>query len=435
MNTVQNLSSTPFPEKWLSVIGIGEEGWSGLGAESRSRIRQAPAIFGSPRHLGMLPGSASEFEASEDRRFTWSRRMEEDFPRLREQGPGTVVLATGDPLCYGVGAKLLREGFRIEEIRFLPSPSAYSLACGRLGWSLPEVETLTVHGRPHETLHPFVQPGVRMLILSWNEHSPGQVARLLEDRGFGPSRITVLEHLGGERERLFSREARGWSEPAGAALNVVAVECFPGPEAQLLPRVPGLPDEAFEHDGQISKREVRAMTLAQLMPIPGQRLWDLGAGCGSVAVEWLRSDPRNTAVAVERHPERLQLLERNAVALGVRPRLEIVEGHLPQVLPELPAPHAVFVGGGISTEVLSHAWRVLPVHGRLVANAVTLESERTLLDWQARHGGELRRIAISRAEPVGPYLGWRGLMPVTQLSQLRQLVTPANAGIQSPGNR
>ncbi len=398
---------------WLSVIGIGEDGWPGLGLEAQQRLSEAQVVFGSPRHLSLLP------DAITPSRYTWSKRMEDDFPRIREFGMGAVVLATGDPLCYGVGAKLLREGFTAEEVRFLPMPSAYSLACARLGWSLPEVELLTVHGRPLETLHPFVQPQVKLLILSWNGTSPQQVADLLTARGFGPSRLTVLEHLGGAQENAFAGVAESWSHPEGASLNVIGVECLPGPQVKLLPRLPGLTDDAFEHDGKLTKREVRAATLAKLMPLPGQRLWDLGAGSGSVAIEWLRSDPRNTAVAVERHPERLTWLERNAVALGVRPRLEILSGSLEDRLPHLPEPDAVFIGGGLSADVLSASWEALRPWGRLVANAVTLESEQVLLAWQAEHGGELTRLSLARAEPVGPYQGWRALMPVTQYSRLK----------------
>ncbi len=399
---------------WLSVLGIGEDGWSGMGLEAQQRLKDARVIFGSPRHLGMVP----EFVTAPQ--YTWSKRMEEDFPRLREFGEGAVVLATGDPLCYGVGSKLLREGFAPEEVRFLPMPSAYSLACSRLGWSLPEVELLTVHGRPLETLHPFVQPQVRMLILSWNGTSPQQVAALLTARGFGPSRLTVLEHLGGPQERCFSGVAETWVHPEGASLNVIGVECLPGPTAVLLPRLPGLPDDAFEHDGKLTKREIRAATLAKLMPLPGQRLWDLGAGSGSVAIEWLRSDVRNHAVAVERHPDRLAWLERNAVALGVRTRLEVVSGAIEERLPHLPDPDAVFIGGGLTEAVLSASWHALKPWGRLVANAVTLESEQVLLGWQAAQGGELTRLSLARAEPVGPYRGWRALMPVTQYSCLKE---------------
>jgi len=394
---------------WLTVVGIGEDGWPGLGNAARLCLEQAHTIYGGPRHLAMLPGSVSA------QRQSWAKRMESDFPKIRELGKGTVVLATGDPLCYGVGAKLLREGFRCEEIRFLPAPSAYSLACARLGWSLPEVETHTVHGRPLESLHPHVQPGAKLVVLSWDGRSPQAIAGLLTQRGFGKSRLTVLENMGGERERRFEGNAASWGQPEGVSLNVVAVECVADEKAQVLPRTPGLPDEAFRHDGQLTKREVRAVTLARLMPIPGQLLWDVGAGCGSVAIEWLRTDSRCRAVAIERNLERIALIEQNANQLGV-PRLQIVDGEAPEALAELEAPDAVFVGGGLTVpKLLETCWQRLNAGGRLVANAVTLEGEQTLLKWYAANGGDLTRIDLARAEPIGTFQGWCPLRPVTQL--------------------
>ena len=398
---------------WLTVVGIGEDGWPGLGAEARPRLEGAHTIYGGTRHLAMLPASVSA------QRTTWAKRMEDDFPKIRELGEGTVVLATGDPLCYGVGAKLLREGFRIKEIRCLPAPSAYSLACARLGWSLPEVETLTVHGRPLETLHPHVQPGAKLVVLSWDDRSPKAIAELLTQRGFGKSRLVVLEHMGGERERRFEGTAASWSHPEGAALNVVAVECVADEAAQVLPRVPGLPDAAFAHDGQLTKREVRALTLARLLPVPGQLLWDVGAGCGSVAIEWLRCDSRCRAIAIERKPGRITLIEQNATQLGV-PRLQIVIGEAPEALTDLEAPDAVFIGGGLTTpSLLETCWQSLKPEGRLVANVVTLEGEQLLLKWQAANGGDLTRSDIARAAPIGAFQSWRPLRPVTQLAAVK----------------
>lgn len=398
---------------WLTVVGIGEDGWPGLGVAARSCLEQARTIYGGPRHLAMLPDAVAA------QRETWAQRMGDDFPKIREAGEGTVVLATGDPLCYGVGAKLLREGFGCEEIRFLPAPSAYSLACARLGWSLPEVETLTVHGRPLESLHPHIQPRAKLMVLSWDGRSPKAIAELLVQRGFGASRLTVLENMGGEREQKLAGTAASWNHPEGAALNVVAVECIANENAQVLPCIPGLPDEAFTHDGQLTKREVRALTLAWLQPIPGQLLWDVGAGCGSVAIEWMRSDSRCRALAIERKPERSALIEQNATQLGV-PRLQIVAGEAPQSLSGLEAPDAVFLGGGLTTpNLLETCWQQLQPGGRMVANAVTLEGEQVLLKWQAANGGALTRIDIAHAAPIGAFQGWRPLRPVTQLAAVR----------------
>ncbi len=398
---------------WLTVVGIGEDGWPGLGVAARSCLEQARTIYGGPRHLAMLPDAVAA------QRETWAQRMGDDFPKIRAAGEGTVVLATGDPLCYGVGAKLLREGFDCEEIRFFPAPSAYSLACARLGWSLPEVETLTVHGRPLEALHPHVQPGAKLVVLSWDGRSPKAIAGLLVQRGFGASRLTVLENMGGEREHRIEGVASNWSCPEGAVLNVVAVECIADENAQVLPRVPGLSDDAFTHDGQLTKREVRTLTLARLLPIPGQLLWDVGAGCGSVAIEWLRSDSRCRATAIERKPERIALIEQNATQLGV-PRLQTIKGIAPQALSGLKSPDAVFIGGGLTTPgMLEACWEHLHPGGRLVANAVTLEGEQVLLKWQTANGGDLTRIDIAHAAPIGAFQGWRPLRPVTQLVAMR----------------
>jgi precorrin-6Y C5,15-methyltransferase (decarboxylating) len=296
----------------------------------------------------------------------------------------------------------------------LPGRSAFTLAAARLGWPLAEVECFTLHGRPVSLLQTHIQPGARLLILSENAATPAAVAAQLVERGYGESRLTVLEHLDGAKERSLSGAAAAWQANDVADLNTLAVECVAGPDAALLPRTPGLPDEAFRHDGQMTKREVRAVTLAALAPVPGQLLWDVGAGCGSVAVEWMRAAPRARAIAIERKAERRAMIAENAESLGT-PLLQVVAGAAPEALAGLEAPDAVFIGGGVSEPgVLEASWDALRPGGRLVANAVTLEGETALLAWQKTRGGDLTRLAISRAEPVGPFHGWRPMMPVTQ---------------------
>jgi precorrin-6Y C5,15-methyltransferase (decarboxylating) len=398
---------------WLSIVGLGEDGLQGLGPAARALVEGAEVLVGGVRHLAMVPEDGRE-------RLAWSRpfgHMVEEIARRR--GQRICVLATGDPMAYGTGATLARRVPR-EEMTVVPAPSAFSLAAARLGWSLAEVETLTLHGRPLELLHPFVQPDAKLLVLSEDGGTPGRVAGLLRGRGYGGSRMTVLEHMGGPREAVIEGAAADWRARETAGLNTLAVACLAGPEAALLPRVPGLPDAAFQHDGQLTKREVRAATLAALAPVPGQRLWDVGAGCGSVAIEWMRAARRAEAIAVERDQDRIAMIAANATALGA-PGLEIAAGKAPGVLAGLAPPDAVFIGGGVARDGLFEAcWRALSPGGRLVANAVTLEGEQALVTWREQVGGELTRIAVSRAEPVGGLTGWRPLMPVTQLAVTRR---------------
>ena len=334
-------------------------------------------------------------------------------------------MASGDPLCYGIAAKLLRQ-LPIEEIWIKPALTTFSLMCSRIGWSLPDVETLTIHGRPLEMLHPFVQPGAKLLVLSKGEESPEQAAKLLCARGFGKSIITVLEHLGGRKERQFSGQADSWNRPEGAALNAMAIECIPAKKASVLSRNPGLPDEAFLHDGQLTKSEIRAVALSKLMPVVDHLLWDVGAGCGSVSIEWMRTNPRCQAVAIEKSKSRLKLIEQNSPELGV-PMLQIISGSAPEVLADLPAPDAVFIGGGLSSgNLLKICWNALKPGGRLVANAVTLEGEQKLLQWQNENAGksgasgDLTRLSISRAEKIGKFQGWKEMRSVIQLTVIKE---------------
>ena len=397
---------------WLSIVGIGQDGLEGLSSSARALVEGAEVLVGGERHLALLPDDGRT-------RIVWPKPLSAAFDRIAAQKPRPVcILATGDPLFFGVGRMLLRH-FALEEMTILPSPSAFSLACARLGWSQPDVETLTVHGRPVEALQPFVQPGARLLILSAGAESPAAVARLLVARGYGQSEMTVLEHLGGPQERHLTAAAQDWSANDVAELNTIAVACRAAPGAALLPRTPGLPDGAFRHDGQLTKREVRAATLAALGPVSEQRLWDVGAGCGSIAIEWLRAAPRSSTIAIEAKQARIGLIAENANALGT-PQLTVIEGRAPEALDGLPRPDAVFIGGGASGKGLFEVcWAALKPGGRLVANVVTLEGEAALGRWQREVGGELARIAVSRAEPVGEFQGWRPLMPVTQFAAVK----------------
>jgi precorrin-6Y C5,15-methyltransferase (decarboxylating) len=395
--------------RWLTIIGMGEDGLDGLSPLARKHVEQAQTLVGGARHLAKVPNGAAE-------RLTWASPLSRTVGEiLQRRGRRVVVLATGDPLWFGVGVTLLR-AVPIEEICILPGVSAFALAAARLGWPLAEVECLTLHGRSLALLNGFVAPGARLLLLSSDGTTPMAVAKALTALGYGPSRLTVLENMDGSEEHCVAGTAADWSVGETLPLNTVAVECVAGDEAVVRGRAPGLPDDAYRHDGQLTKREVRAATIAALSPAPGQRLWDVGAGCGSIAIEWLRCHRTLAAIAIEREPERCAMILENASALGV-PHLELVEGEAPAVLAELPRPDGVFVGGGLAAPgVLERCWQALPLGGRLVANAVTLEGEARLLGLRDEFGGDLTRIAVSRAERIGAYTGWRPHMPVTQLA-------------------
>ena len=400
---------------WLTVVGIGEDGLDGLGTRARKAIDAADVLAGGRRHLDLVPNAKAA-------KISWGKDFTASVAELaKHKGKRVVVLASGDPMNFGAGAAVART-FPPGEIEIVPAPGAFSLAAARMAWSLPDTETFTVHGRPVEVLNRHLAPGLRLLILSENAGTPARIAALLTAAGFGPSRVTVLERLGGTEERRIDGTAETWPHVPGADLNTVAVQCVAGPKAKIWPRVPGLPEEAFEHDGQITKREVRAATLARLMPLPGQMLWDIGAGSGAVAIEWLRAEPSAKAVAVERAAERLARIERNARNLGV-PELAVVAGKAPDVLAALPSnPDAIFVGGGVGTPgMLDACWNTLSVGGRLVANAVTLEGQAALSAFQAKHGGDLARLSVARAKTVGATrTAMKPLMDVLQLATTKE---------------
>jgi precorrin-6B C5,15-methyltransferase / cobalt-precorrin-6B C5,C15-methyltransferase len=392
---------------WLAVVGIGEDGVAALSPAARVLIASAETLIGGARHLALIPEGRAE-------RHTWRSPLADSMPEIaRRRGRRVVVVASGDPLCYGVATLLLRE-FSPEEMIVYPAPSAFQLAAARLKWPLETCVAISLHGRPLDALRLHLAPGVRILALSTDGATPSRAAALLRDAGWGPSALTVLEHMGGPRERRVERLADDWREGV-ADLNLLAIECRPGPGARPCSRLAGLPDDAFTHDGQITKREVRAATLAALGPLPGERLWDVGAGSGAVAIEWLRSGAEVRAIAIERDPARAALAAQNAVALGV-PELDVIMGDAPEVLAGLPAPDAVFLGGGVGNPaIFEHCWSALKTGGRLVANAVTLAGEAAVLALAEKYGGDLVRIAVSRAEPLGRQRTFRPLLPVTQL--------------------
>ncbi|VEF07888.1 uroporphyrin-III C/tetrapyrrole methyltransferase [Pseudomonas fluorescens] len=400
---------------WLTIVGIGEEGFRGLGKNARHALMSASRIVGGQRQLDLLPPCIG------GERQLWPSPFSLT-PVLEHRGERVCVLASGDPMFYGVGASLARQ-LPSEDMLILPAPSSCSLAAARLGWPLQDVVTLSLVARPLAALNAQLFSGMRLLLLSNDGGSPAAVAHLLRERGFGSSRMTVLEHLGGAAERRIDAIACDWNTPLTADLNVIAIECLADAGIRGLSRLAGLPDSAFRHDGQLTKRDVRAITLARLAPTPRELLWDVGAGSGSIGIEWMRAHPSCRALAIEADEGRQQLIEHNRDALGV-PGLQLIRGKAPMALAGLERPDAIFIGGGVTREgVFATCWEQLKPGGRLVANAVTLQSELTLMHWREQYGGELTRIHVAQAQPLGEFDTWRQALPITLLD----LVKPFNA--------
>jgi precorrin-6B C5,15-methyltransferase / cobalt-precorrin-6B C5,C15-methyltransferase len=379
-----------------------------------SLVGAAETVFGGKRHLALaaslIRGAARPWPSPFD-------SAAEEV--MRHRGRQVCVLASGDPFLYGVGSTLART-IDAREMLVVPAPSAFSLAAARLGWSLPHTALLSAHGRDLDLIRPHLQPGARVLVLTSDGDGPAALAQLLTRLGFGASRLTLLEALGGPRERIHATTAAEFNCGTVDVLNTVAIEVEAAPDARIIARSCGLANHLFEHDGQITKREMRAVTLSSLAPRRGELLWDIGAGAGSVAIEWMLADPLfMRAIAIEADTERAPRIVRNAAAFGV-PSLEVVQNTAPEALASLPSPDAIFIGGGASDPgVLDTAIAALRGGGRLVVNVVTLESEALLLARHAALGGELIRIALARAGAVGGKSAWRPALPVTQWSWVK----------------
>ncbi|KAF0120630.1 MAG: precorrin-6y C5 15-methyltransferase (Decarboxylating) CbiE subunit [Methylocystaceae bacterium] len=390
---------------WLSLIGLGEDGPDALTPAARALVAQASLIVGGARHLAMIDAPAE--------RLQWPSPLSDALPRiLAQRGKPIVILASGDPFFYGVGDLIARH-LAPDEIFCVPAPSAFSLAAARLKWSQQDCALLSLHGRAFERVTPHLQPNARIIALSWDESTPARLARHLAERGMGGSRVFVLERLGGPHERVRDARAEEFALNDIAPLNTVAVEVDAGGDAAVIPLAPGLPDEWYEHDGQLTKRDIRAVTLSALAPRKGELLWDVGAGAGSVAIEWMLSDPANRAIAIERDMERAARIARNALSLGV-PDLRVVADEAPQALAELDTPQAIFIGGGADAAALAAAWDALPCFGRIVVNAVTIETQSLLADAYRDKGGELIHLQIAHARPIGRFHALDPAMAVTQ---------------------
>lgn len=397
-------------QPWLTIVGIGEDGLAGLGETPQRAITEARTLFGGARHLALIP------EQPGQRRHPWPSPFDAAYDQLLAlRGSAVCVLASGDPMFFGIGGTLATR-LPAGEMRVLPAPSSLSLAAARMGWPWQDVHVVPAHGRPLERVNLHLAPDVRLLVLSADGETPARLAALLTARGYGDSQLSVFERLGGAAEQRLTGRAQDWAHPLCAALNLVAVHCRASAGAVSLSRRCGLPDDAYVHDGQLTKRDVRAATLARLAPLPRQLLWDVGAGCGSIGIEWMRADDTCRAIAIESDPSRGTLIEHNRDALGV-PGLVLVAGRAPEALAGLEPPDAIFIGGGLTIAgVAEQCWQALLPGGRLVANAVTVQSEAALVGLRERIGGELTRLSVAHAATLGRFDGWRSAMPVTILT-------------------
>lgn len=394
---------------WLTIIGIGDDGLAGLAPARLSVVHSASAVFASRRMV-----SAEDFPGIE--LHFWTPEFDAAMAELlRHKGRPTVVLATGDPMLYGIGATLAAR-LAPEEFDVFPAPSAFSLAAARLRWALQDTNCISLHGRPVDALARHLAPRAKILALTSSGKTIAEAAAILERSGHGRSKMTVLEHLGGAKERRVDLTPQSAGAQSFADLNTLAIECEAFPGEGFTGTGAGILDSAFEHDGQLTKCEVRAATIAALQPFPGALLWDIGAGCGSIGIEFMRAARGARAIAIEAAAARRAMIETNAKRLGV-PELTLASGEAPAALEGLPQPDAVFIGGGLTRpDVFETAFAALRAGGVLVANAVTVEGEAKLFTLAQSHDGALTRIAVSRAEPVGGFLAFKPMLPVTQLS-------------------
>lgn len=397
----------------IVVVGIGADGWEGLAPRAQAAVREAEVLMGSPRQLALIPESAAK-------RVPWPSPMLPALPGLFDEHRErrVCVLASGDPMFHGIGVTLGRV-LGPERLQVIAHPSSVSLACARLGWPLHETTTVSLVNRDVRTLAANLVDGRRLLVLANDERTPAAVAHLLSEHGFGDSALVVLEQLGGPAERVVDGRAGSWDRAPGDPLNVIALELRASEAALRLTRTPGLPDSAYRGDGQMTKHEVRALTLSALAPAPGELLWDVGGGSGTIGIEWMRTDPQCRAVAFEREDARVEQIVGNAARLGV-PTLRVLGAAPAAFADEASVPDAVFVGGGVTQDgMLDDCWTRLRPGGRMVVNAVTAESEALVLQWHARHGGDLRKFQIYRGEPLGGFTAWRPQLPVAQWSVVK----------------
>ncbi len=401
---------------WLTLIGLSPAGFPDLSQAAKAALKDAARILGSQRQLGLIPIEI----VSEAKREAWPSPMAPRLEELISQKPaGTIVLASGDPFFWGIGTHFAKY-LKPSEMQVYPAPSILTLIAARMQWSGPEIKTISLCSQPLSRLASLLEPGRKIIALSANGKHPAKIAKLFIENGYGPSRLTVLENLGMETETITETTAERLHEEmleSGKSLsdlNSLAIELIHAGKTEILTHLPGLPVDAFNHDGQITRQNIRAITLAHLRPTSGTLLWDIGMGNGSISIEWLRAAPNTRAIGVEKNPDRLARALKNADRLGV-PHLETRQGNAGAIIRELETPDAIFIGGGITEPgLLELALEALKPGGRLVANTVTLEGEGLLINARARQGGTLTRLSIENAEDIGSFQSWRAEMAITQ---------------------
>lgn len=396
---------------WLHIIGIGEDGLDGLTTNAQECIASADYIVGGKRHHALIGNHSAQ-------RINWPSPFNALIAQLKDlQGKKVVVLATGDPLWFSVGNRIA-DAFDMAEVTFHPHISAFQLAAAKLGWAFQDVQCMTVHGRPIQRIKPHLQNSQKLLLLTSNGAEVSTIAALLADMGFGHSKLTAISNMGGVSEARFDGIAQDWAHDV-PDFNTLAIDCVAGSDAEIYPAIYGLPDDAFQHDGTMTKQEVRAITLAKLMPTPNALLWDVGCGCGSVAVEWMRTAHGARAIGIEAREDRRAMALENAHALGGFD-LTLIAGNVPDALTGLEAPDAIFIGGGLSPETFNLCLNALKPAGRLVCNAVTLGSEQLLLEKHSALGGNLTKLQFAHAAPIGGKMAWKPAMPITQYSLVKK---------------
>ena len=390
-------------------MGLGEDGPDGLPPASRKALDQAHIVMGAARHLSLLPDMTAQI-------IQWPVPFADGIPLLlAHRGTPTVVLASGDPFWHGAGATLAQH-LGTSEYRTLPAPSAMSHAAAALGWPLDQTLTMGLHAAPLARLRPHLHNAQRALVTLRDGAAAISLAQWLTEIGFGASTLHVMEALGGPRQRIRATTARDFA--FGDIRHPVCLGLDIRGDGPPIPLASGRPDDLFDHDGQITKRPVRALTLSALAPKPGEHLWDIGGGSGSISIEWLWAHPTTRASAIETSPTRADRIRSNAAALGAD-RLTVITGTAPDALNNLPLPDAVFIGGGLDTDLLAHVWAALPHGARLVANAVTLEAESLLATWHAEKGGDMLRIDLAQSHPLGRKRGWKSAYPIVQWSTVK----------------